>query len=193
MKLFDVIEHLARPTTEVLLVEPFRTIWERDISHKKSLAVKELTYVEFMSSPKKTNPFYGYANEHERSKKIIENLFGNDKFYENRTMWSPDELVEEAIKQYRKFLSEASLSLEFLEAARNAQSRLIEFLNDVDLDARSPTGALLYKPKDITNALADTEKVIKTINNLQEKVEQELLDSTKTRNNREIGHFERRS
>lgn len=194
MKLFEVVEHRARPTTEVLLIYPFKQIWERDETWKNSLAVKEFTYIEFMVSPKKTNPFYGYASQDERSKKIIQNLFEKDpQFNTTNNQWQPDILVNEAIEVYRTFLSEASVSLSFLESAKKAQQALQDFFNNVDLDARSPTGALLYKPKDITNALADTEKVIKTLNNLGEKVEQELLESTRTRNSREIGHFERRS
>ena len=58
--LFVVENKLVTPNTETLMVSPFKEIWERDNSDNKNLATKELTFVEFMSSKKKTNPYAGY-------------------------------------------------------------------------------------------------------------------------------------
>ena len=48
----------------------------------------------------------------------------------------------------------------------------------------------LYKPKDISGAINDSEQNIRTLHNLKEKVEQELFEAVKTRSNRQINPFE---
>lgn len=182
MQLFHIENKVAKPTPEVLLIEPFKTIWERDTSEHKTMAIKEFSYIEFMCSPKKTNPFHGYE-EALREKKIVENIFG--------TPYVPDEMVRRAIALYKEFFYKASPTLRNLESARIASDKLNLFLQELDLDERNKSGSPLYKPKDITTALADTFNVAKTLNSLQERVEQEIFETFRTKNNREVNPFEK--
>jgi hypothetical protein len=184
MQIFNVNkEGSVTPTEEILLIYPFSEIWNRDYTGRHSLAAKEFTYIEFMCSPKKTNPFYGYTKESIRSEKIIEKVFRNSD-------WKPDDLILEGMKTYRELLKDASPSLSYLESAFSALNKLKDFFNNVNLDARTPKGALLYKPRDVTIALGDSEKVLKQLLILQDKVQQEMLDSGKTKRNRVISIFE---
>jgi hypothetical protein len=48
----------------------------------------------------------------------------------------------------------------------------------------------MYKPREITSALRDTYEVMKTLNALEEKVNEQLFESMKTVGNKEINHFE---
>ena len=48
----------------------------------------------------------------------------------------------------------------------------------------------VYKPKDVTSAIIDTEKVIQTLIVLKEKMEQELTESSRIRGNKTINVFE---
>ena len=50
--LFIVENNIAKPNTETLLIEPFKTIWERDKTEDKGQAIKEFTFIELMSSKK---------------------------------------------------------------------------------------------------------------------------------------------
>lgn len=191
MKIFNVINQNVFPTTEVLLISPFKEIWERDVSEHKFYAIKEFSYIEFMCSPKKSNPFNGYTDLEIRSKKIKENLYNKEVVHKSiAELWKADIFIEDGIKLYNEFLYEASPSLSFLKAAEEACEKLKNWLSTVDLNQTNVKGALLYKPVDITNALSKTEIVIKQLFTLREKVEQELFDTTKTMKNRVINPFE---
>lgn len=191
MKLFNVINQVVMPTTEILLISPFKEIWERDYSEHKFYAIKEFTFIEFMCSPKKANPFIGYTDKEERAKKIIANIYSKEIVHVSiADKWMPDDLVIDGMKVYIQFLKEAAPSLSFLESAEKACDTLKDFFNTVDLHQTNAKGALLYKPRDITSALKDTESTIKQIFALREKVEQELFETSKTLKNRVINPYE---
>ena len=61
--LFSVEGKIVQPNTETLLVSPFKEIWARDKSKGKENALEEFTYIEFMTSMLKSNPYKGYAPE----------------------------------------------------------------------------------------------------------------------------------
>ena len=185
MELFTIEGNTVKPTKEILLIYPFSEIWDRDSDIKKVTAMQQFKYIEFMCSPKKTNPFRGYEKE-KKEQKVIENVFGKEAVYK------PDNLVKMAMEQYLEFFYNASPSLAYLEDARGAANMTRQFLSEVDLSSETKAGYPKYKPKDITSALVDTLNVLKTLDALEEKVQQELFENTKTKNNREINMFERR-
>ena len=79
-----------------------------------------------------------------------------------------------------------------MEKIQNPSNSIIEEARDeIDLNERNTrTGMPLYKPKDISGAINDSEQNIRTLHNLKEKVEQELFEAVKTRSNRQINPFE---
>ncbi len=179
--LFEVIDKTVRPSTEVLLLEPFSTIWERDESEKKSQAIKEFSYIEFMTSAKKSNPFRGYK-EQEKEGKIKQSLSLDD--------WEPDEYIKEAMEKILSFQKEASPTYNYWFSAKIAAEKMQSFFRNFDISAVNlKTFNPLYKPKDITNALKDTEDVLSRLNNLERKVEEELYEETKIKSNKEISFF----
>lgn len=191
MKLFNVVNQVVLPTEEVLLISPFKEIWDRDFSEHKFYAIKEFSFIEFMCSPKKTNPFSGYIDKVERAKKIIANIYSREAVHRSiADKWEPDDLVIDGCKVYLQFLNEASPALDFLNATEEAIEKLKQWFKTVDLNKTNAKGALLYKPVDITNAASKTELMIKTLVTLRDKVEQELFDNTKTLKNRKINPFE---
>lgn len=180
--LFVVENSVAKPNTEVLLISPFKEIWERDTSEDKYIATKEFTFIEFMSSKKKTNPYAGYDDEL-RFKVLKEMLFDED--------WEIDELVESALIKIKDFQEEASPTYKYYLSASNAAAKMRTFFNTFDINERNErNGNPIYKPSDITRALNDTDKVLQNLNSMKEKVEQELFEQTKTRGNKEINPFE---
>lgn len=178
--LFIVENNVAKPTDEVLLIEPYKSIWERDKSKNKIKALNEFTFIEFMVSKKKSNPYKGY-DEESRFEKLCELYLGGKK---------PDNLIEQGMSDLDTFQKEASETYRYYESASKAAEKLQIFFNTFDITDVNEKGQLLYKPRDITSALNDTTKVLQNLNSLKEKVEQELFDITRTKSNKEINYFE---
>lgn len=183
LHLFEVVGNTAIPTTEALLIYPYKEIWERDVSEKKEQAIKELSYIELSCSYKKANPFAGY-DEAERYLRVAENVFPDTPDY------IPDELVQRGMVQYKKFQEEASQSMSFYESVVTSVKKLQNFLNNVDLRERTKLGGAVYKPADISKAASDAVNVLHNLTTLKEKVQQELFEASKTKGQRTVGAFE---
>lgn len=179
--LFTVENGVVKPNTETLLIEPFKTIWKRDKSENKSLATKEFTYIEFMSSKKKTNPYAGYDDE-VRHTKLMENMPKD---------WKMDKEVEKGLIKIKDFQVEASPTYQYYISALIGAEKLRGFFLTFDMEEKNEkSGMPVYKPSDITRALNDTDKVLQNLNSMKEKVEQELFEQTKTKGNKTINPFE---
>ena len=183
MDLFEVRDGRAFPSTHALLVQPFKAIWQEDNSVDKGDAIKALSFIELFCSPKKSNPFVGYTNKDTRYLKLKEELYG-DPTYQLPV------LVIDGISKYEELLENSSPTYSFLLTAFDAANKLKDFFKGFDLNERTNSGAAVYKPKDISTALTDVDKVVKSLDSLMTKVNEELLDDAKLRNNRQVGLFE---
>lgn len=183
MDLFEVKDQRAFPSTHALIIPIFKEIYERDADKHKVQAIKELTFIELSSSPKKSNPFFGYDPD-TRYIKLKEELWG-DPTYEL------DHTVIDAIEKYEQLLADASPTYNLLKMGLRAMARLKEFLDKVDYDERTNSGGAVYKPKDITGAIKEVVELTKTLEITLTKVLEELNQAAQTRKNREIGYFER--
>lgn len=181
--LFVVENNIAKPNTETLLISPFKDIWDRDKSKDKVVAISEFTFIELYTSKKKSNPYSGY-NDGDRLEKLKQLLrFKSD--------WKPDELILQAVKKMEEFHTEASPTYQYYMDNLEAAEKTRKFLKNIDLSEKNyKTGSLLYKPKDVTSAISDSERVIQTLHTLKEKVEQELFDSVKVRGGKTVNYFE---
>lgn len=181
--LFTIQNNIAKPNIETLLIEPFKSIWDRDTSESKSKAIKEFTYIEFMSSKKKTNPFAGYEDER-RHLELSLMIF-------NKEDYKPDRLVKKGLEYIQKLQTEASPTYRYYMDMLITAEKTRTFLKEIDLSEKNfKTGNPLYKPNDVVAPLKSTEEIIKVLISLKEKVEQELFDDTKVRGNKTINHFE---
>lgn len=180
--LFEINEKTVFPNAETLLISPFKEIWERDKTKRKDKALEEFAYIEFMTSMRKSNPYRQYP-ESRKEKVIIEDII-------TQKDWEPDELIKEAIKKVIKFQKEASTTYSYYMAAKRAAEKMQDFFNDVDITKVNPkTSNPIYKPRDITSALNDTEKVLTNIKALEKKVEEELFEETRNKSDKEISPF----
>ena len=50
-----------------------------------------------------------------------------------------------------------------------------DFFNTVDLTEKNKMGLPIYKPKELTSALLDSDKVLENLRNLEEKVQKEMF------------------
>jgi hypothetical protein len=184
MDLFEVVNGTAIPSTHALIIEPFKTIWIRDVDiQHHAQAIKEFTFIELLCSMKKSNPYSGYA-EDIRAKKVANNIWPEIVDY------MPDPVMISAINTYQALQEEASPTLGLVLSAQQAIHKLKNFLNMVDMAERTKSGGPVFKPVDITNAIKSMPEAINSLEKLENKVQQELFDSTKTRSDREIGFFE---
>lgn len=182
MALIFVVENgVAKPTTEALLIYPYKDIWERDTSADKSIAIAEFCFIEFMMSKKKSNPYAGYDND-VRFEKLRDAYFDED--------WEPDDLVQKGMAELHEFQTNASATYSYFIAMEEIAHKLKKFMREVDLDERNDRGGLMWKPKDITSAMTDTDRILQNMNSMRDKVEQELFESAKTKGNRTTNYFE---
>ena len=180
--IFVVENGVAKPNVETLLLSPFKEIWERDTTEHKEIAIKEFTFIELMSSKKKTNPYAGYEDDI-RLKKLTEKLFEEG--------WEMDTLIEQGLAIIVEWQIEASPTYQYYISVLNAANQMRKFFNNFDINERNPkNGNPVYKPRDITSAINDTNKTLQNLNSMKESVEQELFESEKVRGNKTVNHFE---
>lgn len=184
--LFKVEGKAVIPTTETLSIEPFASIWNRDESKDKHNAMFEFRYIEFMMSVKKSNPFAGYPEE-KRHIAILDNQ-------DISTDWQPDELVKKGMQWYEEFQEEGSVTYNYYKSVRAAAEKMQDFFNTFDMnDVNLKTGNPVYKPRDITSALKDTEDVLTKLDSIKKKVEEELFETSRKKGDKEISPFAKRS
>lgn len=180
--LFILENNIAKPNPETLLISPFRDIWERDTSPDKSQAIKEFSFIELMSSKRKTNPYAGYSDE-QRFYKLRETL----KFPFD---WKPDILIEQCLAKIEEFQTEGSFNYMMYKQSLDTVMKTREYLIGIDLNERTKSGMPVYKPADVYSAVEKVEKIMTSLNTLKEKVEQELFDTSRTRGNKAINPLE---
>lgn len=178
--LFKVENQRVTPVTETLLISPFKEIWERDTDPRKSLAILEFTYIEFISSELKSNPYKGYEID-KRKLKVKREIMPQD--------WEPDPLISQGLEAVEIFQKEASPNYNLYQDALKGKEKLQKFLREFDANERTNSNALILKPGDVTKALLEIDKVATAMNSLQKKVEEELYETVRMRSNKEISIF----
>jgi len=183
--LFKVEGKVVMPTTEALITEPFKTIWERDDSEHKGVAMTEFAYIEFMESHLKSNPFAGY----ERNKRHVAIL-------ENKNLpedWQPDEFVCGGQAWMKAFMTDGSETFTYYLSVRNGAEKLKKFFDTFDMDERNPKSFMpVWKPADITRSMKDTEEVLNKLDAIKKKVQKELFETTRRKGDKEISAFAKR-
>ena len=180
--LFVVENHVAKPNPECLLVNPFKEIWERDNTADKRVAIAEFSYIEFMSSMKDSNPFRDEEEDVKETRIIEEVKPSND--------WKPDALLTQGVERMIE-IQNTSLTYRFYMGCRSAAEKVILNWRGIDLSERTKAGMPVFKAKDVTSGLQDAEKILQTLSSLDKKVQQDLLEISKTRANKEISYFSR--
>lgn len=181
--LFTVESKVVSPTTQVLLIPPFKEIWERDKSEDKRYAIEDFSYIEFMASIQKSNPYSGYA-EHQRPEKIIKDIITREDWDQE------DPLLVYGIAKLKEFQAEASVTYNYYMAAKSAAEKMQQFFIGFSMsDVNLRTGAPIFKPKDITSALNDTSRVLENLNTLREKVDNEVFEEIKKKGQKVVSPF----
>jgi len=184
MELFVTDGTTVTPNVNTLLIHPFYDIWERDESLKKDMATLEFTYIEFLCSFAKNNPYAGYDDDIKESK-VRENVF------RNLPDWQPDNLIFEGIAVYCSFRDEASPTLRFYLDNLEGAKKLQMYYRTLDMTLMTRGGALINKPSDVARGLSQASLVMNNLEALKTKVQQELFEAGKVRANRIVNPFEK--
>ncbi len=184
--LFTVEGRAVFPNVETLRTPPFKEIWERDKTKDKNIALQEFTYIEFLTSVKKSNPYRDYEKEDKERivRKDVIDIKG----------WKPDKLIFQAMDKIAEFQEKASLTYSYFIAAKELAEKMKTFFRTVDIDERNQkTLNPIYKPKDITNVLNDTERTLTNFDRLEKKVQEELYETSRIKSGKEVSPFAKRS
>ena len=175
MKLIQIENYELQVAPEALLIRPIRRIWNADRSERKEKFYQQMSFLYFMVDPRST---YSYIiNEEERKQAIIEQE-GLPKDFK------PSEFLLEAMEIYKRHT--ITVSQKLLNDALVAADTVGTFLRTVDLTEEDDKGRPKYQVSQITAALKNLEGIINTIQTLQKKVEQEIVDNGKARGTQEL-------
>lgn len=175
MKLIEYSDYQIKIANEALLVRPIRRLFNADRSERKEKFLQQMSFLYFVCDPRST---YSYIlDEEERKKAVIEQ--------EGLPLdFKPSEFLLEAMEVYKKHTMTVSQKL--LSDALVAANTVGTFLRTVDLTEEDDKGRPKYQVSQITSALKNLEGIINTIQTLQKKVEQEIVDSGKARGAQEL-------
>jgi len=178
MQLFTIQNHYPYISTEALLIPAFSNLWTRDKTKDKSVATKELAYVYFMSDYKS---IYNNYPSDMKEEAVVKDLFAGK--------YSADKLVYEAIDKYQDL--QDTFATRFLKSARGAAEKTMNYFDNIDYTEKDKKDNLVYKVKEVTQALKDCGSIIEALDKLVERSNKEQgLKESKQRGGGTGGFFE---
>lgn len=178
IKLFKFESYNVTIEPEVLLLAPFKKLWDRDKSKDKSIAMQELAYIYFMGDPR--SDYQYIIDEEERTKSIKEGQGMPAK-------WKPDKAVKDALAFYNSF-KPASAGL--LEDTRVAVNKLRQLLRDIDLEAVDDKGKPIYTLNTITATIKQIPGLVKDLDAAERTLAKDILTESRARGSQSKGAFE---
>lgn len=169
MKLFKYEGFRVTVEPEVLLLKPFKKIWDRDRSENKNKALSELAFIYFYCDPR--SDFMFIIDEEDRLAEIKK----QEGFKES---WTPDKLVMEAMDLYRKLTVTVSSGL--LEDARFGVLKIREALRTISFD-NVDEEKVPRAIKDAVSALKEIPDLIKSIQEAEKAMNSEINENTRMR------------
>ena len=156
-------------------VPQFRAIIARDkISRYKPKATAEFTYLfhllDFHSPLENTN-------KNDRKKKALEyaGLLDRENDLDN------DPIFQDAVEEYKYLLDNSSVSLQSYRAMKYSRQAMDISLGNRNYDSMDNNGRLIYDMKKDQESIINMPKVIAALDEMEEKVKQEMMDTFEMR------------
>lgn len=178
MKLFKYEGYQLHISEEAMLLSPFKTLWKRDHTKDKHIALQELGYIYFMEDPR--SDYQIYIDKQERAKQIRAGEGISDD-------WNPDKAVIAAMDFYASFKSESAL---LAEDVRAAISNLREYIKTIDLNAVDNNGKPIYTLNTYTAALTQIPKLIVSLDEAEKTISRDVVTSDNVRGATDKAMFE---
>lgn len=178
MHLIEFQDFNIVPSPEILLIKPFRRLWNADRSERKEKFLQQVSYCYFMIDPRST---YSYITDlDERADEIIKQEGLPEKF-------QPSEMLKDAMEIYRKHCTTTSSLL--LEDTRNTVEKIRTELRNFNISS--------FEDKDKVNALKTIAsivsmipKMVKDLSEAEKTVTQELNETGRVRGRSEKTLFD---
>ena len=164
---------------ELLAINEYTVIWNRDKSNNKVTALKELTFIWCMCCREEDNQYKDYPKL-ERVSVLTEDIFNKG--------WKPDKLLQEAIMKYseRHPKSRAERSK---EATEKALDNIEEYLSTVDVQATDDYGKLVNPPDKVQAVIGKMPDTLIRIRDIAEIIKEEN-ETSKIKGGGDVSYFE---
>jgi hypothetical protein len=98
--------------------------------------------------------------------------------------------LQDAIELYAELLANSSTSLQTLRAMKSARQAMDSYLETVDFSKRDDKGQLVHSVKQVQDNIIGMPKAQAALDDMEEKVKQEMLDTFEMRGGAEKGYGE---
>lgn len=169
IKLFKYEGYKIIIEPEILLLKPFKQIYQRDRSSSKDKAMLELGFIYFYCDPRSD---YQYITDDDLRKEAIKEGEGLSK------SWEPDNIIKDAIKLYCSFKPTSAL---LLEDTRSAVDKLRVLLRDIDLGKLDDKGKPIYTLNTITATIKQIPSLVEELDKAEKILASELRDNNRMR------------
>lgn len=178
MHIIEFQDYSVVPSPEIMLIKPFRRLWNADRSERKEKFLQQVSYCYFMVDPRST---YSYiTDEDERAKEIIKQEGLPSDF-------KPSETLQEAMDVYRKHcITTSSLLLEDTKSTIDKIRTELRDFNMSSLDDKDKANSL----KTIASIVSMIPKMVKDLSEAEKTVTQELNASGRARGKAEKTLFD---
>lgn len=162
MKLVRLDNYNITFDDELLLLVPFRKLYQRDKTKDKSSFSSFLTIVYFTYDPRSDYSFI--TNDEKRLVEVCEtNGLKVPKF---------DKLEQECIELYKKLTT--TISQELLKSTKIAVDKVRRYLENMDLEAVDEKGKLMNDISKVTAAIRQTTQLSKEVMAAEKLVAKEI-------------------
>lgn len=170
IKIIDLVDSKIIVAPECLVIEPFKSIWEKDKSKDKTHAFNVIKYTWYYASYK--SPFFQHSNS-DRSKLILSHIIKDDKFKVNKEL-------EECVKMYEKINTTPAMKL--FRSVQESINKMEEFFMTAEYNEDSITK--------IQKAIIDMPKMQEAIQAALNNCSKEQSTGDKVRGEATLGMFE---
>lgn len=171
MKLVKIQDYQLKVEDELLLLKPFKILYDKDKSKDKSKFMEFLTILYFLIDPRSD---YSYIVSDELRLKEI--LVSNGI---TKASFSKEEQV--CIDLYKQLTTTASLEL--LRSTKIAIDKVKSFLENVDLTALDEKGKPVYTINSVTQAIKMIPSLAKEVTEAEKAVAKEIEEAGRARGN----------
>jgi len=158
--------YAIEPTELALSLLPFKKLYNRDKTREKTIASKEIAWIYWMYHPDSSYK-QTYRTEEEggdRESRVTSIVFGKD------TVWTPDELVKEAVEVFNKTIYEANPLASVLDSAESAFLKMKDYFDEIDMSLIKKNGDLVYNPRQVLQAIESLDKAATKLVALRKQV-----------------------
>ena len=180
MKIFDIVNGKVVMNPQTLVMPEFRCLWDRDKSKEKYKAILEISYIVFLCDESISNPYRAYRENDRVSLRFSWSSLSK--------YWEADKEIKAAIKKFKQVTQTTNTRL--LIKAKSGAEKLADYFNDVDFTVKDKDGKPSYSARELASNLAAVGSIVKSLNQLEEMVKKEQLESQTVRGGGDIGFYE---